>query len=418
MAKVFELLEDHPHVLGDPPLEEEEVNQTVRSAWKSGQLQPGILATDTEARNAAAAGFHVEENRPKAIKKPRRFSLWPERANRPPPNWLIEDLLAERSLAGLYGLGGSYKSFLALDMAIAVATGSEFLGHRLNRGPVVYVSGEGSPDARMLAALTKYPDPNTLMAFQEGLNLDDADDCAELQAAIDDAVAKVWSRPPALIVVDTLARATPGMEENSARDMGRAVEACDRLKELYGCCVLLVHHTPKGGNGWRGSSAVWNALDTAIEIRKGKGNAAYIEVTRQKDAEIGAVYEMTLESRETGRTRGGKAETSLAVTRLAPIAKDRERTKAAQARVVEDLRAEACRKILMATAPGIEVGPAELAGQVQKSLGGNTSRGATLAYIKSVVKKGVLQEEHALSEFVLDIKYLIFGRRIVRGTSP
>lgn len=414
MAKAFELLEDHPSVTGDPPLCEdnpEEFNTTVRSAWRNGQLQPGIHGIDEQTRNEAAKGFDVGENQPKIIKKPRRFTLWPERANRPPPNWLIEDLLAERSLAGLYGLGGSYKSFLALDIALAVATGSEFLGRKLPPAPVVYVTGEGSPDARVLAALTKYPNPGNMLAFQEGLDLDNEEDCEELRQSINKAVEKHWHRPPALAVVDTLARATPGMEENSARDMGRAVQTCDSLKEAYQCCVLLLHHTPKGGQGWRGSSAVWNALDTAIEIRKGKGNRAYIEVTRQKDAETGAIFEMALESRKTGRERQGKPETSLAVVNLAPIEKNRERSKVAQTKAVEDLRADACRKILRNTAPGIEVSPGQLAGQVQKLLGDNTSRGATLAYIKSVVKKGVLQEDHALAEFVFDINYLLFQRK-------
>src|SRR3546814_2049301 len=48
---------------------------------------------------------------------------------------------------------------------------------------------------------------------------------------------------PSLIVVDTVARALAGADENSASDVGRLVDAFDWLKSQWGCAVLPIHHT-------------------------------------------------------------------------------------------------------------------------------------------------------------------------------
>ncbi|MFY7809382.1 MAG: bifunctional DNA primase/polymerase, partial [Fimbriimonadaceae bacterium] len=111
LAKIFEVLEDHPSVTGTPPLcedNEEEFNATVRSAYKNGQRQPGIDAIDEEARNAAAEGFDLGEAREQAphgrVRK--RFTRWAEERDRDPPPWLIRGLLPKVSLVGMYAPGG------------------------------------------------------------------------------------------------------------------------------------------------------------------------------------------------------------------------------------------------------------------------------------------------------------------------
>jgi hypothetical protein len=61
----------------------------------------------------------------------------------PPPEWLIEPLLTVDSQAILFGAPGEGKSFVALSFALAVATGRDWLGHKLKQGPVVYIAAEG-----------------------------------------------------------------------------------------------------------------------------------------------------------------------------------------------------------------------------------------------------------------------------------
>ena len=260
LSKIFEVLEEYPSVTGIPPLcqeNPEEFNATVRSAYRNGQRQPGIDAIDEESRNKAAEGFDLGEARQvgeaKGAGGRKRLGLWSERKGRAPPAWLVRGLLTKSSLAGLYGPGGSYKSFIALDMAAAIATGVETWGGRaVAHGPVVFISGEGSVEPRALAIETRGITITDNFAILDGINLDDMDQLMEAVEDINTAVAENWvGQVPALIVVDTLARAAPGQDENSARDMGRVVQSCDGFRKLYGCCVLLVHHTPKGGHDWR-----------------------------------------------------------------------------------------------------------------------------------------------------------------------
>src|SRR5690606_34204455 len=70
---------------------------------------------------------------------------------------------------------------------------------------------------------------------------------------------------PALIVVDTVARAMNGANENSAEDMGRFVASIDTLRRQWGATVLTVHHTghdPGAQGRGRGSSNYGASLDS------------------------------------------------------------------------------------------------------------------------------------------------------------
>jgi hypothetical protein len=82
------------------------------------------------------------------------YTLWSEERDKAPPPWLIRGLLAKVSLAGVYGPGGSYKSFIILDAALAIAQGAtEWAGLQITDpgAPIVYVAGEGSATGRAKA---------------------------------------------------------------------------------------------------------------------------------------------------------------------------------------------------------------------------------------------------------------------------
>ena len=70
-----------------------------------------------------------------------------------------------------------------------------------------------------------------------------------------------------LIVIDTLAYAMAGGEENSAKEMGVAVDGMQKLRNEVGASILLIHHSGKDrSKGARGSSVLKAAVDTEIEI--------------------------------------------------------------------------------------------------------------------------------------------------------
>jgi hypothetical protein len=88
---------------------------------------------------------------------------------------------------------------------------------------------------------------------------------------------------PVLVVLDTLARCFTGGEENSAKDMGKLVDAADQIRRLTGGTVLIVHHTGKDGS-LRGSTALLGAVSTMVTVKKGKDGLT-VFCAKQKDGE-------------------------------------------------------------------------------------------------------------------------------------
>lgn len=93
-------------------------------------------------------------------------------------------------------------------------------------------------------------------------------------------------QPPGLVVVDTLARAFAGADENSTKDMGAFVAACDELKARYRCAVMVLHHSGHGDkNRARGSSALKASLDHEYGLSRDAGGAICLQCWKSKDAE-------------------------------------------------------------------------------------------------------------------------------------
>ena len=81
-----------------------------------------------------------------------------------------------------------------------------------------------------------------------------------------------------------LIRLPAPLDENSSRDMGTLIRACDEIRERYGCAVILVHHAGHGQDRARGSSAIKAALDTEISTTK-DGETITVQSTKQKEGE-------------------------------------------------------------------------------------------------------------------------------------
>lgn len=178
----------------------------------------------------------------------------------PEPEPLIADTLDLRTVALLAGAPASRKSFVALDWCASVATGTRWQGREVRQGRVLYIAGEGAYGlGRRLEAWevtrgAKIPDPD-LVVLPEPVQLSQG-------AEVDRLVEYVERERFTLVVVDTLARASVGVDENSAEGMGRVIHAVERVKRATASgTVLLVHHTGKDGRSVRGSGALEGAAD-------------------------------------------------------------------------------------------------------------------------------------------------------------
>src|ERR1019366_8527353 len=134
-----------------------------------------------------------------------------------------------RSLAIVYGPSGSGKSFIALDVAMRVATGDTWQSKQCNAGTVLYIVAEGSGDiaARVDAWLSQYDEPRPIQAITFltiPINLLNVEE-------VDALVSLARRDEYALIVIDTLARSMVGGDESTSKDGGLVIEACDRLRD-------------------------------------------------------------------------------------------------------------------------------------------------------------------------------------------
>lgn len=231
-----------------------------------------------------------------------------------PPAWIIKSFLPQAGLAVVYGASGAGKTFFVLDVAGAVARGSEWRGLKVAKGRVVYIVAEGSNGFR--SRLTAYCRAN-------GVNPADLDilviadvpnflDKADIKLLIE-AIKKVG--PVSVIVVDTYARVMAGGNENDAKDTGQAVAHCDALHRIFKALVVLVHHSGKDASkGARGSGALRAAADLEIEVGitpVTKYRSA--TVTKMKDGEEGAEFAFRLLEVELAHDEDGFPITSCVV---------------------------------------------------------------------------------------------------------
>ncbi|CAN5904020.1 hypothetical protein BH23ACT2_BH23ACT2_28360 [soil metagenome] len=197
-----------------------------------------------------------------------------------PPPALIDGFLNLNSTTVTYGAPGSYKTFLALDMAFHVATGSWWWGQEVHAGPVVFVVAEGA--SRIGTRIDAWERHHVRLQphhpvhwITEPVNLSEV---GTVGAFIDHVVPL----GPSLIVVDTLARCMLGVEENSSKEVGQVIHHLDLIRRATGACVNAVHHTGHAAGRARGSSALLGAVDTELEVVGDDGRVT-LRVTKMKD---------------------------------------------------------------------------------------------------------------------------------------
>jgi hypothetical protein len=213
-----------------------------------------------------------------------------------PVDWLIQDVMPRRSFTALYAPPASFKSFIALDIAECIATGRAFLGNEVTTtGAVIYIAGEGhggiGSRIKALKEHHKTPAGSPIYFLRRQVNLRSSkQDLQALVDAIDDLVA-VRDEPIELIIIDTLARAFGGGNENASEDMGAFITSAGALQDRYKCSLLAVHHAGKDATkGLRGHSSLLGAVDTELEIIRIEGAKppqGILHISKQKDGEDG-----------------------------------------------------------------------------------------------------------------------------------
>jgi hypothetical protein len=246
----------------------------------------------------------------------------------------VQGLLMEQGAAVLYGESNSGKTFLATDLALHVAAGIDWHGRRVEQGGVLYLALEGGIGFRNRVAAWReehdgHDGPIHFAAIPSQVNLLDPEaDTPRVIAAAQTASEKMGVGIK-LIVVDTLARAMSGGNENAPDDMGALVTNMDAIREATGAMVLFIHHSGKdAAKGARGHSSLRAAIDTEIEVEAGDGEIRRATVVKQRDMKKGDVIAFTLEVVEIGQNRHGEMVTTCLVRQAEGDARAAKRVKA------------------------------------------------------------------------------------------
>lgn len=178
--------------------------------------------------------------------------------------WLIDDAWVDRSVGFISGRSKSYKTWIALDLALSLVSGEPFLGrHQVRRtGPVLLIQEEDpapvlqerlrliAKNKGMLPKLEiarkdlvriSYPDYPLHIINLQGFSLGAED-------KIDQVRRLIAEINPVAVILDPLIvmLGGTGADENKATEVSLVLQSVKMWREEFGCAVIIVHHWNKG----------------------------------------------------------------------------------------------------------------------------------------------------------------------------
>lgn len=189
----------------------------------------------------------------------------------PEPRYLIPDLLP----AGLAALGARPKigkSWLGLQISVAVGTGGRIFDQPVQKGRVLYLALEDSA-RRMKQRLLKQGAPEAAnVRFEFAWR-------PLLEGGMDELIDEIRIGRYSLVVVDTLARAMGYLDPNKAAEMNVYLGALQRVAVDRNMTILLIDHHRKGNGGDNsdviddliGATAKAGVLDVAMGLYRARG---------------------------------------------------------------------------------------------------------------------------------------------------
>ncbi len=263
----------------NPPLPLGEVERTHNNIWKTHERNnPGALGTSTKALSAPLINFEL-------LPASSLLSSLP-----PPREWIIQNFLPRKIVATIIAAGGTGKSYLAMHIAVSVASGAHLFGTYSpdKAGKVVFISGEDDADElqrRLHKVISGLPTSAQEKTMQNLHFIDLADSfelfteksaqgethLTKVPSLICEQVIKQIGADIGLVVIDPISRFRGG-EENSSADGTRFVQALQQIRDQLNTCVLTLHHVNKmassgaSQNNARGSSAFIDGVRLAYQL--------------------------------------------------------------------------------------------------------------------------------------------------------
>lgn len=231
-------------------------------------------------------------------------------------SWIVKGVINSDSMGMLYGASGSFKSFLAVDGALHVAHGLPWMGRKTKQGAVVFIAAEGGSGlwGRIVAwHRARRLQMGDVPFYVIPVAVDLGKDSWRVVEAI-----QALGITPLLVVVDTLSQTYSG-EENSANEVaGYFREVGTRIRALWHCAVMFIHHS--GHNATerpRGSSVMRANLDWMLGVfRDEKEMLATLTCGKVKDGDPFNDATFAVTQHELGTDEDGDKVNSLVARHL------------------------------------------------------------------------------------------------------
>ena len=221
-----------------------------------------------------------------------------------PPEFLVEGLFTAAGLNAVGAKPDAGKTTFERTLAMAVARGETFLGRRTKQGPVFLGLFEEDPSFTrdFLVKLGATADDPIYPFIQPAP-----------EDIFDKLAAWIETHRPALVILDTMAKAMPGVDLNDYSATNRAIAPYLNLARTTRTCILFAHHNRKGEGGdtgeeLLGSTAIRGNIDTTLIIRT-EGDRRVMETTQRYGANTPETYLDIDEATGRVQAAGEKRET-------------------------------------------------------------------------------------------------------------
>jgi hypothetical protein len=303
----------------------------MKKGWTDRGIKRAVAATGLYKKDDARLQALIDEARvesripdpeePNPTTAPISLEHFENFSSMPPKCWIIKNVIALGETSSWIGPPGAGKSALITDLAIHVATGTEWRGHRSKEecGVVYFALERGELVKRRLiahAARTKnFPTKLPFSIARQVIDLMKPSCIDEIVEAINSA-KEHHGRHIGMIVIDTYAKgiAASGGDENSARDQNMTLANLRRVQEATGVHIAIVGHTGKDeGKGARGSNAHLGDVDMMVQF-SGEKDQRVATIIKNNDGAEGLLTRYKLEIAVLGTDEDGDAITTAIIS--------------------------------------------------------------------------------------------------------
>ena len=261
----------------------DEIDKTIKGAWKSGLAHPRKLNLKRNEDGPGAGEV------PKEVHFTAKPYPWADPGTIPPRPWVYGRWLLRGTVTAVIAPGGVGKSIFMAGTALTLSSGKEALGKTVCDGPqrvwLWNLEDDGDELSRQLNAFAKHHGI-IKKDCADRLFVDSAMDGAELCTAMEDKksfrifepvyvalLRELSNRHIDVLIIDPFV-SSHAVDENANIKIDAIAKKWGRLAKQANCAIVLVHHSRKLGGQKvtaetsRGAGALINAVRSALVLNR------------------------------------------------------------------------------------------------------------------------------------------------------